>query len=142
YIAGSAAAIVVVYERDSRFGVSDASRAIQGMIVTAWADGVGSNWTGFGGLGKVREYVGLPDTYEVLSVVPFRYPERALREGKKGPKPPREGGAGDAAGPALPSPPVWPAGRYPALPDPRQRAGLLRLGGVDRPERGHLADDV
>jgi len=87
YIAGSAAAIVVAYERDSRFGVSDASRAIQGMIVTAWADGVGSNWTGFGGLGKVREYVGLPDTYEVLSVVPFGYPKRAVGKGKKKRKP-------------------------------------------------------
>jgi len=41
YIAGSAAAIVVAYERESRFGVSDASRAIQGMILTAWGDGVG-----------------------------------------------------------------------------------------------------
>src|SRR5215472_918244 len=40
-IAGSAAAIVVAYERESRFGVSDASRAIQGMILTAWGDGVG-----------------------------------------------------------------------------------------------------
>lgn len=87
YIAGSAAAIVVAYERDSRFGVSDASRAIQGMIVTAWADGVGSNWTGFGGLGQVREYVGLPDTYEVLSVVPFGYPKRAVGKGKKKRKP-------------------------------------------------------
>src|SRR5262249_44828346 len=57
YIAGSAAAIVVAYERESRFGVSDASRAIQGMILTAWADGVASNWTGFGGLENVRDYV-------------------------------------------------------------------------------------
>lgn len=52
YIAGSAAAIVVAYERKSRFGVSDASRAIQGMILTAWADGVGSNWTGLAASGR------------------------------------------------------------------------------------------
>jgi len=87
YIAGSAAAIVVAYERDSRFGVSDASRAIQAMVLTAWADGVGSNWTGFGGLNGVREYVGLRDGYEVLSVVPFGYPTRALGKGKKNRKP-------------------------------------------------------
>ncbi|HKF75992.1 MAG TPA: nitroreductase family protein [Candidatus Dormibacteraeota bacterium] len=87
YIAGAAAAIVVAYERDSRFGVSDASRAIQAMVLTAWADGVGSNWTGFGGLHGVRQYVGLPDGYEVLSVVPFGYPTRPVGKGKKNRKP-------------------------------------------------------
>src|SRR5450631_169737 len=33
YVASSAAAIVVAYERDSEFGVSDASRAIQSMVI-------------------------------------------------------------------------------------------------------------
>ena len=33
YVAGSAAAIVVAYERDSEYGVSDASRAIQSMVL-------------------------------------------------------------------------------------------------------------
>lgn len=87
YIAGSAAAVVVAYERGSRTGVSDASRAIQSMILTAWADGVGSNWTGFGGLDGVREYVGLPETYEVLGVLPFGYPRRALGRGRKNRRP-------------------------------------------------------
>ena len=87
YIAGAAAAIVVAHERESRFGVSDASRAVQSMILTAWADGVGSNWTGFGGLEGVREYVGLPDTYEVLSVLPFGYPREAIGRGRKKRKP-------------------------------------------------------
>ena len=41
YVASSAAAIVVAYERDSEYGVSDASRAIQSMILVAWAEGVG-----------------------------------------------------------------------------------------------------
>src|SRR5262252_300971 len=83
YTAEAAAAIVVAYERASRTGVSDASRAIQSMMLTAWAEGVGSNWTGFGGLDGVREYVGLPDTYEVLAVLPFGYPQRAIGRGKK-----------------------------------------------------------
>jgi nitroreductase len=83
YIASSAAAIVVAYERDSEYGVSDASRAIQSMILVAWAEGVGSNWTGFGGLDSVAAKVGLPDTYEVLAVVPFGYPKRKLGKGKK-----------------------------------------------------------
>jgi nitroreductase len=57
------------------------------MMLTAWADGVGSNWTGFGGLESVGKKVGLPDTYEVLAVVPFGYPKRALGKGKKKRKP-------------------------------------------------------
>ena len=87
YVASSAAAIVVAYERDSDYGVSDASRAIQSMILVAWAEGVGSNWTGFGDLDGVAEQVGLPDTYEALAVVPFGYPKRKLGKGKKKRKP-------------------------------------------------------
>lgn len=87
YVASSAAAIVVAYERDSEYGVSDASRAIQSMILVAWAEGVGSNWTGFGDLDGVAEQVGLPDTYEVLAVIPFGYPKRRLGKGKKKRKP-------------------------------------------------------
>lgn len=86
YIAGAGAAVVVAYERRSPFGVSDASRAVQSMILTAWADGVGSNWAGFGHLDEVRRHVGLPDTYEVLCVVPFGYPKQAVK-GRKNRKP-------------------------------------------------------
>jgi nitroreductase len=87
YIAGAAAAVVVAYEKKNPLGVSDASRAIQSMILVAWGDGVGSNWTGFGGLEGVRKRVGLPDRYEVLAVVPFGYPKRKLGLGKKKRKP-------------------------------------------------------
>jgi nitroreductase len=83
YIASAAAAIVVAYERESMFGVSDASRAVQSMILTAWAEGVGSNWTGFRGLEDVRKHVGLPDSYDVLTVVPFGYPSQAIGRGVK-----------------------------------------------------------
>src|SRR5499426_3470301 len=45
YVADAPLAIVVVVDK-SRFAVSDASRAIQSMLLTAWAEGVGSNWVG------------------------------------------------------------------------------------------------
>jgi nitroreductase len=90
YIAQAPLAVVVAYEKNSRVGISDASRAIQSMILVAWADGVGSNWAGFGGLDGVRGKVGLPDTYEVLAVIPFGYPRRALGKGRKNRKPLRE----------------------------------------------------
>ena len=87
YIAQSALAIVVAYEKENRLAVSDVSRAIQSMMLTAWADGVGSNWTGFGGLDGVRQQVELPDRYEVLAVIPFGYPKRRIGLGKKNRKP-------------------------------------------------------
>ena len=87
YIAGSAAAIVVATEKDVPYALSDASRAIQSMILVAWAHGVGSNWTGFGGMEGVRKKVGLPDNYDVLAVLPFGYPKRKVGLGKKKRKP-------------------------------------------------------
>lgn len=87
YVATASAAVVVAYERDSPYGVSDASRAIQSMVLTAWADGVGSNWTGWVGMEAVRTKVGLPDTFDVLGVIPFGYPRRKLGAGKKKRKP-------------------------------------------------------
>jgi nitroreductase len=87
YVANAAAAVIVAYEKKSPYGVSDCSRAIQSMVMVAWADGVGSNWTGFGGMESVRKKFGLPDSFDVLAVVPFGYPKRALGKGKKKRKP-------------------------------------------------------
>lgn len=87
YIGGAAAAIVVAYEKAHNLGVSDVSRAIQSMILVAWGDGVGSNWTGFGRLDGVRKKVGLPDEYDVLAVIPLGYPKRKIGLGKKKRKP-------------------------------------------------------
>jgi nitroreductase len=85
YTANAAAAIVVACEKNP-YAMSDASRAIQSMILTAWADGVGSNWTGFGGIEAVRMEFGIPDTYDVLAVLPLGYPRRRIT-GKKRRKP-------------------------------------------------------
>ena len=86
YTANAAAAVIVAYEKESHAAVSDASRAIQSMVLAAWGDGVGSNWTGLMGIDAVREEFGLPDTYDVLAVVPFGYPKRRVI-GKKKRKP-------------------------------------------------------
>ena len=87
YTAGAAAAVIVAYESaKGQYGLSDASRAIQSMILTAWGDNVGSNWTGFGKLENVRDEFGLPAEYEVLAVLSFGYPKRKV-VGKKKRKP-------------------------------------------------------
>jgi hypothetical protein len=69
---------VVVATDKTRFAVSDASRAIQSMLLAAWADGVGSNWVGFGGLEQVKDLLGLPAGLEVLAILPFGYPARPV----------------------------------------------------------------
>jgi nitroreductase len=86
YIAGAAAAIVVATEKDD-FAASDGSRAIQSMILTAWSEGVGSNWVGFHGLDAVSKLLGIPDNLDVLAVVPFGYPAEAKTGNKKNRKP-------------------------------------------------------
>ena len=57
------------------------------MVLTAWAEGVGSNWSGFRGLDEAGSLLGLPDGLEVLVVVPFGYPADAVGRGKKQRKP-------------------------------------------------------
>ena len=87
YIAQAAFAIAVAYEKESRYGVSDVSRAIQDMMLTAWDAGVGSNWTAFGGLEEAANLLGIPDTLELLAIVPFGYPAQSVGRGKKNRKP-------------------------------------------------------
>ena len=89
YVAEAPLAIVVATDK-SRFAVSDASRAIQSMLLTAWADGVGSNWVGFGGLDAVRPLLDIPAALDVLAILPFGYPARAVGRGKKQRKPLRD----------------------------------------------------
>jgi nitroreductase len=89
YVAQAPLAIVVATER-SRFAVSDASRAIQSMLLAAWADGVGSNWVGFGGLDKAKALLDIPASLDVLAILPFGYPARAIGRGTKQRKPLRE----------------------------------------------------
>jgi len=80
-------AVVVAIEKDSPFGLSDASRAIQSMMLTAWADGVGSNWTGFTGMDAVAILLEIPASYDVIALVPFGYPTRPATQGHKNRKP-------------------------------------------------------
>ncbi|GCE14833.1 nitroreductase family protein [Tengunoibacter tsumagoiensis] len=86
YIAEAPMAIVVGMEK-SPFAVSDASRAIQSMILTAWEQGIGSNWVGFQNLKQIHPLLGIPDDIEVLAVLPFGYPAKTLGKGNKQRKP-------------------------------------------------------
>ena len=85
YVAQAAAAIVVAADR-TPLAVSDASRAIQSMLLTAWADGVGGNWVGwvdFPGTQAVRGILGIPEDLDVLAILSFGYPARTIGRGVK-----------------------------------------------------------
>ncbi len=82
YVAEAPLAIVVVIDRTG-YAVSDASRAIDSMMLTAWAEGVGSNWVGFGNLEKVNALLGIPSDRDVLAILPFGYPADRIGRGKK-----------------------------------------------------------
>ena len=86
HVAQAAAAVVVAVDK-TPFAVSDASRAIQSMLLTAWADGVGSNWVGFGGLEPVKALLDIPAGLDVLAILPLGYPARPVGRGKKERKP-------------------------------------------------------
>ena len=82
YIADAALAIVVAIQR-TPFSVSDGSRAIQSMMLTAWSEGVGSNWVGFMGMTDIKPLLGIPDDLDVLAIVPLGYPARPVGKGRK-----------------------------------------------------------
>jgi len=86
YIAQAALAVAVVVE-DSPYAVSDASRAVQSMMLTAWSEGVGSNWVGFFNLEALKPLLGIPAGLQIFAVVPFGYPLDAIGRGKKNRKP-------------------------------------------------------
>ena len=76
-------AIVVALDH-TPYAISHASRAIQSMLLTAWADGLGSNWVGFGGLDPIKSLLGIPAAVEVFAVLPIGYPgDERLGQGRK-----------------------------------------------------------
>ncbi len=86
YVAQAPLAIVVAIE-STTYAVSDASRAIQSMVLTAWSSGVGSNWVGFQNLSNVKSLLAIPENLDVLAVLAFGYPTQNLGKGKKQRKP-------------------------------------------------------
>ena len=86
YIAQAPLAIIVAAEQ-SPYALSDASRAIQSMILTAWSQGIASNWVGFGNLPNINPHLGIPPEISILAILPFGYPVDTIGKGQKKRKP-------------------------------------------------------
>ena len=87
YTAEAAFAIVVAVNAESRSGPMDAARAIQSMVLTAWEEGVGSNWVGAARADDVKALLGVPESVNLVAVLPFGYPAQRVGLGKKDRKP-------------------------------------------------------
>ena len=92
---------MVVAVDKTPFAVSDASRAIQSMLLAAWADGVGSNWVGFGGLEEVKTLLGIPAKLDLLAILPLGYSGAGRGAREEGPEADRGGRPPGAIRPAL-----------------------------------------
>ena len=86
YIAGAQFAIAVLVP-DSSIGIIDGTRASQDMMLTAWEEGIGSNWVGNVNHDAIKTLLNIPDERMVLTVIPFGYPDRNLGAGRKARKP-------------------------------------------------------
>ncbi|HQY27098.1 MAG TPA: hypothetical protein PLL45_19620, partial [Thermoflexales bacterium] len=43
----------------------------------------GSNWVGFMGLAEIKALLGIPESLEILAILPFGYPAKAVGLGRK-----------------------------------------------------------
>lgn len=86
YIAQAPLAIAVVVP-DDKYGPIDGGRATQDMMLTAWEEGVGSNWVGNVDTDEIKDLLNVPRDLMILNVIPFGYPTEDIGEGKKDRKP-------------------------------------------------------
>ncbi len=91
YIAQAQLAVVVTI-LPTPPAISDASRAIQSMVLAAWSEGVGSNWVSAPKDGSERDValkalLGVPADRHFVAILPFGYPAQAGGKGKKNRKP-------------------------------------------------------
>lgn len=83
YIAEAPLVVAVAADRVPS-GVSDASRAIQSMVLAAWSEGIGSNWVGgVSSLGEAKAVLGVPDDVDLVALLPFGYPATEVGKGQK-----------------------------------------------------------
>ena len=86
YLADAPLAIAVVVE-GARAPLIDGTRAISSMQLVAWEEGLGSCWIGSVDREGGKSLLGLPETCELITVLPFGYPTDAAKALKKRRKP-------------------------------------------------------
>ena len=83
FIADAPMAIAIAMDNAPRPQM-DAGRALQQMELVAWSEGLGTCFVGFREAGqpeKVKELLGIPDSMELITVLPFGYREEGTKSG-------------------------------------------------------------
>jgi nitroreductase len=75
YIAEAPLAIALVIE-GAKNPYIDAARAAECLMLAAWNEGIGSCWVGGMDRPKIKALIGIPEEAELVTVIPFGYPER------------------------------------------------------------------
>jgi nitroreductase len=57
--------------------------ALQNMVITGWAMGIGSCWIGAFNEKKVRQLLKIPNTYNIVAIIPFGYPAQIPKPRRK-----------------------------------------------------------
>ncbi|MEE9285458.1 MAG: nitroreductase family protein [Dehalococcoidia bacterium] len=83
FIADAPLAIAIAMDTE-RMVQFDAARAIENMILVAWAEGVGTCYVGRIERDAVKELLAIPAEMELVTVMPFGFPtDEALGRGKR-----------------------------------------------------------
>lgn len=82
YIADAPFAIALAVE-GAKNPYIDATRAAECLMLAAWAEGIGSCWVGGIDRPKAKELLGIPDTTELVTIIPFGYPTKEEKSKKK-----------------------------------------------------------
>ena len=84
YIAEAPLAIAVAMEEGARNIHLDSGRVIENMLLTAWADGVGTSYVGQIERDKAKKLLQIPAGMDLITIMPYGYPtEAALAKGKR-----------------------------------------------------------
>lgn len=78
FIADAPLAIAVAME-GARLPQFDAARAIENMILTAWSLGVGTVYVQGIDRDAVKELLGIPEDFDLITVMPFGFPTDAAK---------------------------------------------------------------
>ena len=83
-------AVVVLTDPGSKWQQIDTTRAAQNMVLTAWSLDLGSCWIGRLDKKGIKNYLNIPEKWDVLTVLPFGYFNKNIVPSSKLRKSPRE----------------------------------------------------
>ena len=82
YIADAPLAIAIVMD-NARMPQFDAGRLIENMLLVAWGEGIGTSFVGGFDNEKVKALLGIPESMEFITAMPYGYPTKAAKSVRK-----------------------------------------------------------